>query len=93
MQRTLNSVQKSTQLMVRINGTLPGISTIYDDLSMATTKEYPEKYGWWISELNSLGVNTEAKNDELRDVQALENLTDEVKQNFIHEYKTHYSEE
>ena len=27
---------------------------------MATKKEYPEKYGWWISELNSLGINTEA---------------------------------
>jgi hypothetical protein len=70
-----------------------GISTIYYDLSMATEKESPEKYGWWISELNSLGVNTETKNEELRDVQALENLTDEVKQNFIHEYKTRYSEE
>jgi hypothetical protein len=70
-----------------------GISTIYYDLSMATKKEYPEKYGWWITELNSLGINTETKNEELRDVQALENLTDEVKQNFIHEYKTSYSEE
>ena len=46
-----------------------------------------------ISELNSLGFNTETKNEELRDVQALDNLTDEVKQNFIHEYKTRYSEE
>ena len=50
---------------------------------MATKKKYPEKYGWWISELNSLGVNTEVKNEELMDVQALENLTDELKQNFI----------
>ena len=61
MQRTLTTAQKTTQLMVGINGT--------EDLSMATKKEYPEKYGWWISELNSLGVNTEAKNEELRDVQ------------------------
>ena len=60
---------------------------------MATKKEYPEKYGWWISELNSLGINTEATNEEVGDVQALENLTDDVKQNFIHEYKTRYSEE
>jgi hypothetical protein len=44
-----------------------GISTIYYDLSMATKKEYLEKYGWWISELNSLGVNT-----KVRDVQAQE---------------------
>jgi hypothetical protein len=28
---------------------------------MATKNEYPEKYGWWINELNSLGINTEEK--------------------------------
>jgi hypothetical protein len=52
-----------------------------------TVKDYPEKYSWWISELNSLGINTEAKYEELTDIQALEDLTDNVKQNFIHEYK------
>jgi hypothetical protein len=57
--------------------------------SMADKNEYPDKYGWWISELNSLGINTDGKND----VQGLENLTDYVKQNFIHDYKTCYSEE
>jgi hypothetical protein len=57
---------------------------------MATKNEYPEKYGWWINELNSLGVNTEDKNGELRDVQSLENLADDVKQDFIHEYKISY---
>jgi hypothetical protein len=56
---------------------------------MTSKKEYPENYGWWVSELNSLGVNTK----ELRDVQALENLTDDLKQTFIHEYKTGYSED
>ena len=54
---------------------------------MAIKKNYPEKYGWWISELNSLGINTEAKDEELTDIQALEDLTDNIKQNFIHEYK------
>jgi hypothetical protein len=79
VQRTPTTAQK-IQLLVGINGTR--------DLSMAT-----KKYGWWISELNSMGVNTEAKNKELMDVQALENLTDDLKQTFIHEYKTRYSEE
>ncbi|MFY9872121.1 MAG: hypothetical protein WAK17_20615 [Candidatus Nitrosopolaris sp.] len=79
MQRTPTTAQK-IQLLVGINGTR--------DLSMAT-----KKYGSWISELNSMGVNTEAKNKELMDVQALENLTDDLKQTFIHEYKTRYSEE
>ena len=50
---------------------------------MADKNEYPEKYGWWISELNSLGINTDSKNEESTDVHALENLTDDVKQNFI----------
>jgi hypothetical protein len=59
-----------------------------EGVCMATKNEYPEKYGWWINELNSLGVDTEDKNAELRDVQSLENLADDVKQNFIHEYKT-----
>ncbi len=50
-------------------------------------QDYPEKYGWWISELNSLGINTEAKDEELTDIRALEDFTDNRKQNFIHEYK------
>jgi len=58
---------------------------------MAIKKNYPEKYGWWISELNSLGINTEAKDEELTDIQALEDLTDNIKQYFIHEYKNRYS--
>ena len=58
MERTLGTAEKTTQLMLRINGTT--------DLSIATEKEYPEKCGWWISELNSLGVKTEAKNAELK---------------------------
>jgi hypothetical protein len=60
---------------------------------MATKNEYPEKYAWWINELNSLGVDTETKNEELKDVQEVENLTDDVKQKFIHEYKTSNNEE
>ena len=31
MQRTLNSAEKTTQLSVRINGTLPNISTLGDE--------------------------------------------------------------
>jgi hypothetical protein len=53
--------------------------------------EYPEKYGWWISELNALGIETDAKNEKSTDMQGLENLTDDVKQNFIRDYKTCYS--
>jgi hypothetical protein len=58
---------------------------------MADKNEYPEKSGWWISELNSLGINTDGKNEKSTDVQGLEDLTDDVKQNFIRDYKTCYS--
>lgn len=54
---------------------------------MATRNEYPEKYAWWINELNSLGISQEDNNEKLRDIQALENLTDDIKQLFIHSYK------
>jgi hypothetical protein len=54
---------------------------------MTTRNEYPEKYAWWINELKSLAIKQDNKNEELRDIQALENLTDDVKQLFIHDYR------
>ena len=60
---------------------------------MTTQNEYPEKHGWWISELNSLGINSDAKNEESTDVQGLENLTDDVKQTLIRDYRTCYGAE
>ena len=53
---------------------------------MATENEYPEKRAWWINELNSLGIKKDEKIEGLKDTQALENLTDDLKQLFIHEY-------
>jgi hypothetical protein len=60
---------------------------------MADKNEYTEKYSWWIGELNSLGINTDGKNEESTDLLGLENLTDDIKQKFIREYKTCYSVE
>ncbi len=37
--------------------------------TMANTNEHPEKYAWWINELNSLGDN-----NEIVDIRQLENL-------------------
>ncbi|HET7391240.1 MAG TPA: hypothetical protein VFJ51_10485 [Nitrososphaeraceae archaeon] len=39
MQRTLNSAEKTTQLSVRINGTLPNISTLGDEQKSERAKE------------------------------------------------------
>jgi hypothetical protein len=54
---------------------------------MTTRNEYPEKYAWWINELKSLGIKQDEKNEESGDIQAVENLTDDVKQLFIHDYR------
>jgi len=54
---------------------------------MATKGEHPEKNAWWINELNSLGIQKDEKIEELRDTQALENLADDIKQLFIHNYR------
>jgi hypothetical protein len=54
---------------------------------MATRNEYPEKSAWWINELNSLGIKKDEKIEKLRDTQALENLADDLKQLFLHDYR------
>jgi hypothetical protein len=60
-------------------------------VTMANKSEYPEKYGWWINELGSLGVQVNEKMEE-NDLTQLEILTDDLKQNMIQKYKTCYSE-
>jgi len=60
---------------------------------MSIKNECPEKYAWWINELKSLGIKTDANIEELNDVQQLENLADDIKQTLIHDYKISYSNE
>jgi len=43
MQRTLTAPEKTTQLLVRINGTLPNISTIYDEQKSERAAEIKRK--------------------------------------------------
>jgi hypothetical protein len=58
---------------------------------MATINEHPEKYGWWLNELESLGVSAKVCN-ELNDTKEVSNLTESLKQVFYQEYKTTYNE-
>jgi hypothetical protein len=58
---------------------------------LMTEDEYSEKPGWWVNELSSLGVEINDDEEQFKDSTALENLTDDVKQNLIHEYKRRYS--
>jgi hypothetical protein len=40
---------------------------------MATIEEHPERYGWWINELESLGISVK-KINELNDLNEIHDL-------------------
>ena len=60
----------------------------------AKDNEKSQKVNWWINELDSLGMKKSNSNDkkESNKSQELEDLTDDIKQKFIYDYKTCYSE-
>jgi hypothetical protein len=47
--------------------------------------EHPEKYNWWLNELDSLGISTQDKNG-IYDSREASDLTDAVKQTLYAEY-------
>jgi hypothetical protein len=53
--------------------------------------EHPEKYNWWLNELDSLGINT-LKKDGIYNRREASDLTDVVKQTLYEEYLQAYSE-
>jgi hypothetical protein len=53
--------------------------------------EHPEKYDWWLNELDSLGINTSQKSG-LDNQKEASDLTDAVKQTLYEEYSQAYSE-
>ena len=52
--------------------------------------EHPEKYGWWINELESLGVDTQDKKG-LNNHREASDLTKAVKQTLYEDYLQAYS--
>lgn len=55
-------------------------------------EEYPENNGWWINELESLGVDTKGNSNELKDKQENSSLVETIKQSFMEEYKQTYDQ-
>jgi hypothetical protein len=53
--------------------------------------EHPEKYGWWLNELESLGVNTLEKIG-LKNHKEASDLAEAVKQTLYEDYLQAYSE-
>jgi hypothetical protein len=47
--------------------------------------EHPERYNWWLNELDSLGISTLEKNG-INDSREARDLTDAVKQTLYEEY-------
>ena len=56
---------------------------------MATMREHPERYGWWINELESLGLSVK-KINEFNDLDEIRNLTEIIKQDKYLDYMTDY---
>jgi hypothetical protein len=56
---------------------------------MATMREHPERYGWWINELESLGISVK-KINEFNDLDEIRDLTEIIKQDKYIDYKTDY---
>jgi len=53
--------------------------------------EHPEKYNWWLNELDSLGIRTLQKNG-LGNQKEASDLTEAVKQTLYEDYLQTYSE-
>lgn len=49
-------------------------------------REYPRRRGWWISELESLGLSVK-KTNEFNDLNEVSALTEYIKQRFYQVYK------
>jgi hypothetical protein len=52
-----------------------------------TTREHPERYGWWMNELESLGLSVK-KTNELNDLNEIRDLVEIIKQDKYLDYKT-----
>jgi hypothetical protein len=57
---------------------------------MATNNEHPERYGWWLNELESLGIGTKRRN-ELNDLSEISTLTENIKLILYRQYKLRFS--
>ena len=53
--------------------------------------EHPEKYSWWLNELESLGINTRNEG-RLDDLKKACKLTVDIKQIFYEEYQKAFNE-
>jgi hypothetical protein len=53
---------------------------------MVGAREHQERYGWWINELESLGLSIK-KTNEFNDLKEMRSLTQIIKQTIYLDYK------
>lgn len=53
---------------------------------MVEAREHLERYGWWINELESLGLSIK-KTNEFNDLKEMRSLTQIIKQTIYRDYK------
>jgi hypothetical protein len=59
---------------------------------MANRTEHPERYTWWLNELESLGIDTKKDKNALKDRKEASDLSEDIKQILYEEYKAAYDE-
>jgi hypothetical protein len=63
-----------------------------EEMILEFTKiESSDRYGWWLNELDSLGI-VPKKTNELNDKQEIRDLSENIKQTLYQDYKTAYNE-
>ena len=60
----------------------------YGLVIMATRREHLERYGWWINELDSLGVRVKRTN-ELNNLTEIRSLVENIKHDLYQHDKPH----
>jgi hypothetical protein len=55
---------------------------------MATMREHPERYGWWINELESLGISVKRTN-EFNNLREIRSLVENIKHDLYQHDKPH----
>ena len=71
-----------------LQGFIAGNLCIHTYLAKA---EYPDRFSWWLNELESLGISMNTK-DAWNNIKEASELTEEVKQIFYEEYQRTYDE-
>ena len=93
-----NNIDRSLLLLLLDSNRTQAVNTLIREnantinTTNAKDNEKSQKVNWWINELDSLGMKKSKQEEESNKSRELEDLTDDIKQKFICDYKACYSE-